>query len=91
MFLYLNGITVEAVDEREAEMYKKLGFVDEPAPKLSENTDEPGDQVSIGQIYALCDEAGVKPESLVMQGEHPTLDQVIAAIEVAKANLKVGE
>jgi hypothetical protein len=36
MFLYKDGITVEAADAREAEMYKKLGFVEvveEPAPK----------------------------------------------------------
>ncbi len=88
MSLYKCGITVEVSHPSDIARYKKLGYVE-----VKTEVEEPAvvpERPSIEQIYALCDKAGVNPEDLRIEGEHPTLAEVKAAIKAAKKVVKDG-
>jgi len=84
------GITIDAQSPIEIDRLKKAGYVEPeeiPVPETKEPEKvegEPSTNPTIEQIYAMCDEAGVKPEDLKINGENPTLTQVKAAITKAK-------
>jgi hypothetical protein len=76
MKLFLDGITRNTDNPVVIAELKKCGY--------QVVKDEPAEVVSIAEIYALCDKAGVKPEDLILKGENSTLAEVKAAIKVAK-------
>jgi hypothetical protein len=73
------GESPEASPHYGAQSEPEFRYDDE---KYAEMTQQPG--LSIAEIYKLCEEAGVMPDSLELQGEHPTLKQVRTAIKAAK-------
>ena len=83
MKLCKDGITIDATDS-ESGRFLRLGYQKvEEEPVVETGSDNP-ESISIEQIYALCEKAGVKPDDLKLSGEHPTLAEVKAAIKAAK-------
>lgn len=87
---FLKGKEVN-MDELESDVYPSLlnqGLIeDTDAPKKGK-TEEEKEQpagLSIGEIYELCEKAGVKPDELKLKGEGPfSTAEVKAAIKTAK-------
>ena len=71
----------ERLVELEGFGYAKL-VEPETAP---ESSSEEVSYPMIGEIYAMCDAAGVKPGDLRIHGEHPTLAEVQTAIAGAQS------
>lgn len=88
MKLYFKGITVEVESPIEINRLKRAGYTDPPVAEVVEpekqESNPPATGPTIEEIYAMCEEAGVKPEDLKINGENPTLAQVKAAITKAK-------
>jgi hypothetical protein len=92
LFLSKGGITVEVSHPTDIARYKKLGYVEPeigyPHPEIIRDGEkaEKGEPktLAIAEIYAMCDKAGVDPGDLKLDGEHPTLAEVKAAIKAAK-------
>lgn len=69
--------------ERLVEM-EHFGYAKVELQEREAATKDETPRPSIGEIYDMCDDAGVKPGDLRIEGEHPTLPAVEAAIEAAK-------
>jgi len=86
MKLYKDGIFRNTVSPTLIAELKRAGYVEvkEPVEMPDQDENDADDTVSINDIYAMCDEAGVNPEDLKINGKNPTLAQVKAAIKKAK-------
>lgn len=88
MFLVKDGIMVEFTHPSDIKHYKGLGFVEAeigyPNPEIIKNGVKENGKVTIAQIYAMCEKAGVSPDDLKLEHESPTLAEVKAAIKAAQ-------
>lgn len=77
---------VKVAAEKVAKVSKPLTPVSTipPVDTVVDNAPVEPSRPSIAQIYAMAAKAGVKPESLHMTGDNPTLSQVKRAIAAAK-------
>jgi len=86
------GITVEVTHPNDIARLKRLGYKEDKPPEKPKAPEAPAPaKVSLEKIYALCEEAGVKPDDLVIDVENPTLAQVKAAIKAAAKAVTDGE
>lgn len=89
--IYKDGITM-TVPDNELDRYTRIGFTvkgeaDEPEP---DDTSKTVSDISMAEIYIMCDKAGVLPADLELS-EHPTKVEVKSAIKAAQNRKAAGE
>ena len=81
---YKDGITVQAITATDEAYYKRMGYKEVVGEASVKTTSKQAEPATIEQIYALCEKAGINPDDLKLEGEHPTLAEAKAAIADAK-------